>query len=199
LGTPLGQQLGVLLLLPSLRQCWSLRQAHPTPFLILLWRFLVNGVGRMICSMWRRIEEEAINRRTPRAKGAPNRARSGLGRSAQARFGPGFLPGCFSCDSLFVCTCMWAFDVVSFTVKAWILAIQASLFSRWVPEDLHVDASVLGSFGVMFITCLLSGFMIFFQSAWWTYPESLLFSIDFLRKQWTPKLTCKSELVIYGG
>jgi hypothetical protein len=46
--------------------------------------FLVNGVGRMICSMWRRTEEEAINRRTPRAKGAPNRARSGLGQSAQA-------------------------------------------------------------------------------------------------------------------
>jgi hypothetical protein len=44
----------------------------------------VNDVGRMICSMWRRTEEEAINRRTLRAKGAPNRARSGLGRSAQA-------------------------------------------------------------------------------------------------------------------
>jgi hypothetical protein len=36
--------------------------------------FLVNGIGRMICSMWRRPEEEATNRRTPRAKGAPNRA-----------------------------------------------------------------------------------------------------------------------------
>jgi hypothetical protein len=88
--------------------------------------FLVNDVGRMICSMWRRTEEEAINRRTPRAKGAPNRARSGQGRSAQAgrprpisaQFGPRFLPGFFSCDSLFACTCMWAFDVVSFTVKA---------------------------------------------------------------------------------
>jgi hypothetical protein len=125
-------------------------------------RFLVNGVSRMICSMWRRTEEEAINRQTPRAKGAPNRARSGLGRSAQAgrprlisaRFGPGFLPGCLSCESLFVCTCMWAFDVVSFTVKAWILAIQASLFSGWVPKDLHIDDSVLGSFGVMFIAGL---------------------------------------------
>jgi hypothetical protein len=46
---------------------------------------------------------------------------------------------------------------------------------------------------------LLPGFMIFFQSACWTYPESLLFSVYFLRKQWTPKSTCKSELVIYGG
>jgi hypothetical protein len=46
--------------------------------------FLVNGIGRLICSMWRRTEEEAINRRTPRAKGAPNRVRSGLGQLAQA-------------------------------------------------------------------------------------------------------------------
>jgi hypothetical protein len=34
------------------------------------------------------------------------------------------------------------------------LAIQALLFSGRVPEDLHVDASVLRSFGVMFIACL---------------------------------------------
>jgi hypothetical protein len=95
-------------------------------------------------------------------KGDANRARSGLGRSAQAgrprpfsaRFGPGILPGCFWRDPLSVCTCMWAFDIISFTVKAWILAMEASLFSGWVPEDLHVDASVLGSFGVMFIVCL---------------------------------------------
>jgi hypothetical protein len=61
-----------------------------------------------------------------RSKGAPNRARNGLGRSAEAgrprpvstQFGPGLLPGCISHDSLFVCTCMWAFDIVSFAVKA---------------------------------------------------------------------------------
>jgi hypothetical protein len=60
----------------------------------------VNGSGRMIGSMWRRTEAEAINRRTPRAKGAPNRAWSGLVRSAQAgrprpvsaQFGLGFSP-----------------------------------------------------------------------------------------------------------
>jgi hypothetical protein len=75
-------------------------------------------------------------------------------RPISAQVGPGFLLGCFSHDSLFVCTCMWAFGVVSFMVKAWILAMQASLFSGWVPEDLHVDASVLGSFGVMSIACL---------------------------------------------
>jgi hypothetical protein len=55
----------------------------------------VIGGGRMIGSMWRPTEAEAINRRTPRAKGAPNRAQSGLvgpGQSAQARFGPSFSP-----------------------------------------------------------------------------------------------------------
>jgi hypothetical protein len=42
----------------------------------------------------------------------------GPSRPAQARFGPGFLQAYFSRDSLFVCTCMWAFDIVSFAVKA---------------------------------------------------------------------------------
>jgi hypothetical protein len=44
----------------------------------------VNGVGRMICSMWWTTAAEAINRQTPRLMGAPNRTRSGLGLSAQA-------------------------------------------------------------------------------------------------------------------
>jgi hypothetical protein len=66
---PLGQRLGVLLVLPSLRRCWSFRRAHPTLSLILRWRCSGDGVGRMICSMWRRTKEDAINRRTPRAKG----------------------------------------------------------------------------------------------------------------------------------
>jgi hypothetical protein len=116
----------------------------------------------MICSMWRPTAAGAINRQTPRAKGAPNRANRPLGRSDWAdrprpflgRFGLVFLPGCFLHDSLFVCTCMWAFDVISFMVKAWILAMQASMFSSWVSEDLHVHASVVRSFGVIFIACL---------------------------------------------
>jgi hypothetical protein len=74
--------------------------------------------------MWRPAEAETIYRQAPRAKESTNRAQSGLGRSAQAgwprpisaRFGPGLLPGCFSRDPLFVCTFMWAFDVVSFTI-----------------------------------------------------------------------------------
>jgi hypothetical protein len=80
----------------------------------------------MICSMWRPTAAEAINRQTLRAKGVANRANRPLGRSEWAdlprpflgQFGPVFLPGCFLHDSLFVRTCMWALDVVSFTVKA---------------------------------------------------------------------------------
>jgi hypothetical protein len=40
----------------------------------------VNGVGRMICSMWKPMAVEAINRQTPRAKGVANRAKRPLGR-----------------------------------------------------------------------------------------------------------------------
>jgi hypothetical protein len=126
---------------------WSPLASFPPPVLILVLiqlspsscggGFLVNGVSKMICSMWRPTAAEAINRRTPREKGVANRTKRPLGRSKQAgrprpflgQFGPVFVPGCFSRDPLFVCTCMWAFDVVSFMVKASILAIQASLFS----------------------------------------------------------------------
>jgi hypothetical protein len=48
---------------------------------------------------------------------------------------------------------------------------------------------------VHFVSWLVTGFMIFFWSAWWTYLESLLFNVNFLRKQQTPKSTCKCELV----
>jgi hypothetical protein len=48
---------------------------------------------------------------------------------------------------------------------------------------------------VHFVSWLVTGFMIFSWSVWWTYPESLLFSVSFLRKQQTPKSTCKCELV----
>jgi hypothetical protein len=53
----------------------------------------MNNVGRMIGSMWRRTEEEAINRRKSREKGALNRARNGrAGRPRPAGSGP-FQPG----------------------------------------------------------------------------------------------------------
>jgi hypothetical protein len=48
---------------------------------------------------------------------------------------------------------------------------------------------------VHFVSWLVTGFMIFPWSASWTYPESLLFNVNFLRKQQTTKSTCKCELV----
>jgi hypothetical protein len=35
---------------------------------------------------------------------------------------------------------------------------------------------------VHFVSWLVTGFMIFSWIAWWTYPESLLFNVNFLRK-----------------
>jgi hypothetical protein len=48
---------------------------------------------------------------------------------------------------------------------------------------------------VHFVYWVVTDFMIFSWSAWWTYPESHLFNINFLRKQQTPKSTCKCEFV----
>jgi hypothetical protein len=42
------------------------------------------------------------------------------------------------------------------------------------------DTWVVWSF-VHFVSWLVMGFMIFSWSAWWTYPESLLFNVIFLR------------------
>jgi hypothetical protein len=47
------------------------------------------------------------------------------------------------------------------------LLCKLHCFSGWVPKDLHVDASVLGSFGVMFIVCLDS------CRASWSYSKVL--------------------------
>jgi hypothetical protein len=74
--------------------------------------------------MWRAAEAETIYRQVTRAKGGREPGPEWAGpvgpgrrpKPISARFGPSFLPGCFSRDPLFVCTCMWAFDVVSFTV-----------------------------------------------------------------------------------
>jgi hypothetical protein len=101
---------------PPLTLILATSSSNSLPYLAAA-AFLVIGIDRMIGLMWQPTEAEAINRQTPRAKGAPNRARSGLFRPV-GPVQPRFLPGCFSRDSLFVCTCMWAFDVVSFTVKA---------------------------------------------------------------------------------
>jgi hypothetical protein len=59
--------------------------------------------------MWRLAEAETIYRQAPRAKWGrePGPEWAGPvdpGRPAQAHFGPGLLPDCFSRDPLFVCT-----------------------------------------------------------------------------------------------
>jgi hypothetical protein len=62
--------------------------------------FLVNGVGRMIGSMQRSMEVDAIYGETPRSKDVANRARNRLGRPTwadrprpvSARFGLVLLP-----------------------------------------------------------------------------------------------------------
>jgi hypothetical protein len=73
--------------------------------------------------MWWPAEAEKMYRQAPRAKREREPSPEWAGpvgpgrpRPISARFGPGLLPGCFSRDPLFVCTCMWAFDVVSFMV-----------------------------------------------------------------------------------
>jgi hypothetical protein len=45
------------------------------------------------------------------------------------------------------------------------------------------------------VSWLVTGFLIFSWSVWWTYPESLLFNVNYVRKQQTPKSICKCELV----
>jgi hypothetical protein len=46
------------------------------------------------------------------------------------------------------------------------------------------------------VSWLVTGFMIFSWRAWWTYPEILLFNVNFPRKQQTPKSAWKSELIM---
>jgi hypothetical protein len=158
--------------------------------------------------MWQPAEAEAINRGAPRSKGGANQARNRPGRPAwadrprpvSARSAPSRSPTLLgqllTCSLLHVgpwcrllhglgrapchvilsifCPCPWSFT--------------ASCFSPWAIWS-HVH----------YVSWLVSGFMIFSWSAWWTYPESHPLSASFLRKQQTPKSTCKSELDTSGG
>jgi hypothetical protein len=153
--------------------------------------------------MWRPAEAEAINRQAPRAKGGANWARNRPGRSARlvsARFGPVSLPDAshsivdllpYACGPLTSSSpcldrapCRASFSI--FCLGPW--SFSASCFGPWALWS-HVHD----------VSWLVSGFMIVSWSAWWTYPESLLFNVNFLRKQQTPKLTCESELDTSGG
>jgi hypothetical protein len=151
--------------------------------------------------MWWPAEAEAINRWAPRAKRGENLAqnRSGLGP-----FRPGSAPSrssmllgqMLTCSLMHVgpwcrlhhgldrAACRTSFNI--FCPGTW--SFPTSCFGPWAPgSQVHE------------VSWLVSGFMIFYWSAWWTYPESLLFDINFLRKQQTPKSTCESELDTSGG
>jgi hypothetical protein len=113
----------------------------------------VNGVGRMICSMWRPTAAEAINRKTPRAKGASNRPRlAGLGP-----FRPSSAPvSSLVASPVIPYLCALGFGpLMSFPSQLRLESLLCKLRCFLVESlKIHIDASVLGSFRVMFITCL---------------------------------------------
>jgi hypothetical protein len=150
--------------------------------------------------MWRPAEEEAIYRWVPRSKGA--RTGPGIGQvdrlkpvSAPFR-SPTLLGQLSTCSLLHVgpwCRLLHGLDRApcraSFSIYClgpW--SFPASCFGPWAIWS-HVQE----------VSWLVSGFMIFSWSAWWTYPESLLFNVNFLRKQQTKKSTCENELDTSGG
>jgi hypothetical protein len=150
---------------------------------------LMNG------SMWRPAEAEIIYRWACRSKGVANRHGNGLGRPAWALFGSVRSPtllGQFLTYSLMHvgpwrrllhsldrAPCRASFSI--FCLGSW--SFTASCFGPWAIWS-HVHD----------VSWLVPGFMILPWSVWWTYPESLPLSANFLRKQQTPKSTCESEL-----
>jgi hypothetical protein len=150
--------------------------------------------------MWRPAEAETIYRQAPRAKGSANRARSGLGRSAQAHFGPvrpRFAPRLLLAWSL-ICVHLhvglWRRFLHGLGLNPCHASFTVFWLSPWRLARWRFSPRVIWSHA-HHVSWLVTGFMIFSWSVWWTYPESLLFNINFLRKQQTPKLTCKCELV----
>jgi hypothetical protein len=154
--------------------------------------------------MWRPAEAEAINRWAPRSKGGANRAQNRLGRPAWAdrprpvsapSRSPMLLGQLLTCSLMHVgpwrrllhgyrAPCHASFNI--FCPGPW--SFTASCFGPWALWS-HVHD----------VSWLVPSFMIVSWSAWWTYLESLPLSASFLRKQQTPKSTCKSELDTSGG
>jgi hypothetical protein len=158
--------------------------------------------------MWRPAEAEAINRQAPRAKGGANRPETGqAGRPGPTDPGP-FRPGSAPFRSpmllgqLLTCSHMHVGPWRRLLHRLDRAPCRAS-FSIFCPGPWSFPASCFGPWAlwshVHEVSWLVSVFMIFSWSAWWTYPESLLFNVNFLRKQRTPKLTYESELDTFGG
>jgi hypothetical protein len=158
--------------------------------------------------MWRPAEAEARNRQAPRAKGAQTGAWNRPGRPAWAnqprpvlaRFGPVSLPDAFG--QLLTCSLMH--------VGPWYCLLHGldrapyrASFNIFCPGPWCFPASCFGPWAlwshVHEVSWLVSGFMIFSWSSWWTYPENILFNVNFLHKQQTPKSTCESELDTFDG
>jgi hypothetical protein len=115
--------------------------------------FPVNDVCRMICSMWQRTEEEAINRRTPRAKG--RRIGPGVGWAGRPRPVSAQVSSPVASRVIPYLCALACGPLTSFL--SWLrLESLLSKLRRFLVESLktYVDASVLGSFGVIFIVCL---------------------------------------------
>jgi hypothetical protein len=156
----------------------------------------------MIGWMWRPTVAEAINRGAPRSKGArtsPETGQAGQpGPTGPGLFWPGSTPShspmllgqLLTCSLLHVgpwrCLLHGLYRApyrASFSIfcsDPW--SFTVSCFDPWAIWS-HVHD----------MSWLVSGFMIFSWSAWWTYPESLPLSANFLRKQQTSKSTCESE------
>jgi hypothetical protein len=150
--------------------------------------------------MWRPAEAEEINRRAPRAKGGANWARNRLGRPAWAdRLRPVLAPSRSPTllGQLLTCSLMHAGPWRRLLHGLDRAPCRAS-FNIFCSDPWSLMASCFGPCAIWShvheVSWLVPSFMIFSWSAWWTYPESLLFVVNFLRKRQTPKLTCESEL-----
>jgi hypothetical protein len=155
--------------------------------------------------IWRPVEAETIYRQAPREKkgrepGLEWAGPVGPGRPAQAHFGPvwpRFAPRLLLAWSL-VCVHLhvglWRRFLHGLGLNPCHASFAVFWLSRWRLACWRFGPRVIWSH-IHRVSWLVTGFMIFSGSAWWTYPESLLFNVNFLHKQQTPKSTCKCELV----
>jgi hypothetical protein len=172
------------------------------------WENACIGGSLMNGWMWWPADSEAINRQAPRSKGT--RTEPGTGQDGRLGLtGPGPFRPCsapshspmllgqlLTCSLMHVgpwhrllhgldrAPCHASFSI--FCLGPWIS--PASCFGPWAIWS-HVHE----------VSWLVPGFMVVSWSARWTHPESLPLSASLLRKQQTPKSTCKSELDTSGG
>jgi hypothetical protein len=167
----------------KIKHTWNVELAAAVVFLPVL--LLRVGGSLMNGWMWRSVEAEAINRRAPRSKGVRTGPRTSPSHSLM------LLGQLLTCSLMHVspwhrllhgldkAPCRASFNI--FCLGPW--SFPASCFGPWAIWS-HVHE----------VSLLVPGFMIFSWSAWWTYPESLVINVNFLRKLQTPKSSCESVL-----